>query len=359
MTRENTTNFATTTLAVAINSGSMSFTVATGTGALFPTVSTPPTAGAFAALPYYARGFIVCIDSELMLCSARSTDTFTVMTRGYESTTPVSHAIGATVSLAMTSGMLARLWNADADTFNMNVPFFDRLTNPIGPSGWDDEFDFLQTKWSMYPAPPLFGGTDSGVNADINTTYRSCFQVYRNPNNSTIYYIWEPFSPGSSAFTIYAKIAHSCSTMIGSRLPTATLFISDQTNPSVGPDAGNMVRLESVIGANSITIGARPLPDYNVVTLNTWVAAQSTSGVYGAVSAILNMGEQFWRLQYLGNGNWTYAVSPDGSTWNVFGGLSKTVSNIATMGFRFYITGAGNDESYQWMNIDWVRVTMP
>jgi hypothetical protein len=62
--------------------------------------------------------FRLKIDDELMLCTARSSNTLTV-TRAQEGTTAASHSGGATVSQTLTAGALQQ-WGAD------NIP------------GWND-----------------------------------------------------------------------------------------------------------------------------------------------------------------------------------------------------------------------------
>ena len=87
---EQFTNNAATTLNGGITNSTTSITVTSGS--VFPS----------------SGNFRVLVDSEIMICTARSTNTLTV-TRGAEGTTAVSHSDGAAISHILTSGSLGRL----------------------------------------------------------------------------------------------------------------------------------------------------------------------------------------------------------------------------------------------------------
>jgi hypothetical protein len=89
---EKIVNNAVTTLASGINSSVTSLTVAAGAGALFPSTG----------------NFRLRCGSELMLCTARLTDTLTVQ-RGIESTTAVSHSADDTIKSVLTAGAITQL----------------------------------------------------------------------------------------------------------------------------------------------------------------------------------------------------------------------------------------------------------
>ena len=92
------TNNATTNLAASITNSATSLTVLTGTGALFPN----PTA------PDYFLVTLIGISGspiEIVKCTARSTDTLTVV-RGQESTTPSAFTGGDQVQLRITAGVM-------------------------------------------------------------------------------------------------------------------------------------------------------------------------------------------------------------------------------------------------------------
>jgi hypothetical protein len=84
-------NNAYSTLQSGITAGATSLTVASGEGARFPT-----------------SNFNISIDSEILLCSSRSGDVFTV-TRAQEGTSAAAHSAGAAVRLNITAKIITDL----------------------------------------------------------------------------------------------------------------------------------------------------------------------------------------------------------------------------------------------------------
>jgi hypothetical protein len=104
-------NNATTTLASGINSSVTSLTVATGTGALFPTLS----AGDY----FYCTLANTSGTIEIIKVTARSTDTFTIV-RGQDNTTATSWLTGDKVELRLVKATLNDLPKMDeANTFTL------------------------------------------------------------------------------------------------------------------------------------------------------------------------------------------------------------------------------------------------
>lgn len=104
-------NNATTTLASGINSSVTSLTVATGTGALFPTLS----AGDY----FYCTLANTSGTIEIIKVTARSTDTFTIA-RGQDNTTATSWLTGDKVELRLVKATLNDLPKMDeANTFTL------------------------------------------------------------------------------------------------------------------------------------------------------------------------------------------------------------------------------------------------
>lgn len=99
------TNNATTTLASGINSSVTSLSVASGTGTLFPTISSPDV--------FYATLANVAGTVEIIKVTARSTDAFTIV-RGQDGTTPLSWAAGDKVELRPTAAGLAAMAQFDS-----------------------------------------------------------------------------------------------------------------------------------------------------------------------------------------------------------------------------------------------------
>ncbi|MCK9988723.1 MAG: hypothetical protein AzoDbin1_05195 [Azoarcus sp.] len=95
-------NNASTNLSLAVGTGDTSFTVVSGGGAAFPS----PTGGDFfAATLAHLDVNGAEISREIVYCTARSVDTFTV-TRAQEGTTALSLSAGDKVEARVTSGTL-------------------------------------------------------------------------------------------------------------------------------------------------------------------------------------------------------------------------------------------------------------
>jgi len=98
-------NNATTTLATAINSSVTSLTVAAGKGSLFPN----PTAGQY----FYMTLANIAGTVEIVKCTARSTDTFTIV-RGQDGTTAASWNSGDKVEQRLVATNLNNLGQLDS-----------------------------------------------------------------------------------------------------------------------------------------------------------------------------------------------------------------------------------------------------
>ena len=86
-------NRAISSLAADINSTATSLTVQTGDGAKFPQPG---------------NGFNITIEDEILKCTARSTDTLTVV-RAQEGTTAAGHVAGKAVELRITAGVITNV----------------------------------------------------------------------------------------------------------------------------------------------------------------------------------------------------------------------------------------------------------
>lgn len=343
MAKENVTNFATTTLNGGITAVATSFAVQTGGGATFPTVGTTNP-----------QGFIVAIDSELILCSARSGDTFTVATggRGYEGTAAATHANAATVTHSPTAGMLNHLWSNTADSLNANVPPYAR--GGSAPSTWDDEFESQAGAWQFNP------GMSGGDSLDFNVA-KSCMRFRRADFSNNSYVVYKPFVPGGPALTAMCRMSH------GARLfalsgPSwyatpleVSFFVSDQTTPSA-TDTGNMARIDHNLGGYNWPIlnaggSAGPLVSTPIIK-----ATVLNNNVPQNISFMPGQGVQYYRIDYDGNGNW-YFWYGDGLTWTGLSSMQKTI-NVQSIGFRFWISNGVGTITKQEAAIDWLRVSV-
>jgi hypothetical protein len=117
--RSQITNNAVTTLAVGIGASDTSFTVASGTGNLFP------SSGYFTATLYDNSGNL-----EIIKVSARSVDTFSTVVRAQEGTTARAFSAGSKVRLNLTAAVINELAALPADnTFTGNNTFSGSVTS--------------------------------------------------------------------------------------------------------------------------------------------------------------------------------------------------------------------------------------
>lgn len=111
--KEQLKNASQTTLNGAITNSATSITVTDGS--VFPS----------------AGNFRLIIDSEILLCSARSTNTLTVA-RGQEGTTAASHSDGATVTHIVTAASVQRVIQDYLPLVGSNQPALARIVNDSG-----------------------------------------------------------------------------------------------------------------------------------------------------------------------------------------------------------------------------------
>lgn len=345
--RGNYTNFANTTLATGITSGATSFTVATGSGASFPVVNS--------TTPDY---FVVAIEQEMVLCSARSGDVFTVSQRGYEGTSAAGHGAGVAVVHSVTAGTLTRLWSDIPDAYNPDVTATARGSTP---SQWDDDFEYgtgsvaTAGNWTFAP-------NDGGQAHSFGANYRSCFDFHRANSSGGCYFVYQPFAP-SGAFTVTAKLSHGGSLSLPNEYQ-ASLFVSDNATPSSSPDGGYRARVDSVIAAAVSSIETQPWTvGPSVQTFPRLVAVRGSydangtwapmATAWGGVSLSPGQGQLYLSLSYDGTATWN-AWAGDGLTFQHLGSVSNAFIP-ASMGFRFYADHAPTGAAYNTVLVDWVR----
>lgn len=338
--RDLASNFAKTTLLYGIGTTDLTFTVAVGTGSLFPepTITDP-------------GNLIITIDQEILLCVGFSGDLCTIAQRGLEGTLAVSHAPGAPVGLTFTAGMLEHLWQNVPDTFNADV-----MPSAVGQtaSQWDDEFEGNSGLWSVFPQDG--GGViDYGINLFSYLSF-----VRQNNAPSTFYYFYQNFQPpGAFTVTCHLENVGNLNPPSGSVLTSAWawFFVSDQANPTAGLIAGNRALIG--LGTDQNYQNAIIFPDG---TAHTWPMsvcqqAGSTNAMvdWSNTTIVQDTGYRYLRMSYDGSQYWTQSVSMDGVAYQVLATLSLTLTPL-TLGWTFQATGAS---SYQQSAIDWVRVTQP
>lgn len=95
------TNNATSTLAAGLNDSDLSFSVNSGDGSLFD-----------AGVQWVTIGRTATYKGEILDITSRTGDTFTVASRGAQSTVAVSHEAGDLVECLLTAGHLSEMQDA-------------------------------------------------------------------------------------------------------------------------------------------------------------------------------------------------------------------------------------------------------
>jgi hypothetical protein len=316
--KENLTNFATTSLVSPnpLTAAGTSFTVTTNQGALFPT-----------------SNFLVTIDSEILLITSRSGDTFTVGARGYDGSTAASHTAGATVQESITAQIINHLWQNTADTFHADVP---PIQQPGGltPSIWDNEFEKLGN-WTLYPASP------SGSTVwNVSTSLRSHLVLDRSNSDNSIYTAYIAFNPpASTEFMVTAKVAEAMNFVAN---PNSTnqvstwLQVTDQTNPTASVGSGNRFQGKLTMENATQSSGASNAIDsvmaqaymYQAVT-HAFVSGSSL--VVAPMIILPPFIPLYLRIYYNGNGTYTFLIGNGFTFWPLgqYGGMTFTPQSIA------------------------------
>jgi hypothetical protein len=385
MSRSNLTNFAAGTLLTGGTSGGSprdmtntdtAFMLQTGQGAAFPTVSSSP------ALPYEPGNFVVCVDSELILCSSRSADTFIVWSdgaghtgRGYDGTLAASHTHNTAVVVEAVSRVhLDRVAGVSADTFNFDVPawarggmlngLWDWQNGGTAPTSQDDEFE-TQGPWQVYPLTSnLPGGGDIGASIDFGASYRSCLHFTRSNAhpNANHYFVYKAFTPPSAPYVIACKMHHGgaffpIGTLSGSYVQEATFGVSDLSNPT-GGDVGNQVRIDHHTGSDAGVSGFWPgsgsTTGYMHHPMNK--GARVITNVYAPEVWRPSAGETYFAVRNDGSGNpWSTWIG-DGGTWRLLSRSNAGAFTPQTIFFKFLADGFGSVPSFQEGIVDWVRI---
>jgi hypothetical protein len=147
------TNNAATNLAASITSGSTSLTVTTGTGSLFPN----PTGTDY---------FLITLTGisgspiEIVKCTARSTDTLTIV-RGQEGTTASAFTGGDTVQLRITAGEMNDI-ETNLGSLNTSVSTINSTIAALNPVAGGAVYENAQTITSNYTMSSGKNGMSAG-----------------------------------------------------------------------------------------------------------------------------------------------------------------------------------------------------
>lgn len=326
--RDLVVNLAKTALASDIDTGAMSFTVTTGTASKFPNPTT--------SVP---GNLIVAIETELVLCSSYSGNTFTVVTRGYDGTTTASHSAGALVEQVMTAQYLNHLWSNLPDRYQLDVP-------PSFRSGiqgtYDDEFEASSGLWTLYPS-------DAGMTLSYGSSYKSWAFFKRLTSQTTSYYLYKSFAPGA-AFTATCRLSHGGTITGASAQAWAWFFVSDQINPTGSLTSGNRALLGVGMDYRYTMISnGGALPMSVIQQINT------SSGSISVSNMLMDSGYLYLQIQYDGSSVWTYRASRDGIAFTTISQVTQAITP-ATIGWVFQ---ANSTPITQQAGIDWLRITTP
>lgn len=313
MARENFANFALTVL-VSPNPLTVSgtnFTVTTGQGALFPTTN-----------------FLVTIDTEVLLISSRSGDTFTVGARGYDGTTATAHSAGASIQQSASAYNFTHLWQNVADTQNGNVP-------PVqlggSASAWDNEFESAGG-WTLYPSVPA-----SGSIWNAGSSLRSHLLLDRALNDNTIYTAYIPFTPPSATpFMVTMKLSEGVNLDANQNngKQAATWFqVTDQSTPVTDSVAGNRFQGKIVMENTSQSSESMPGNSANAIDStvtqlyihqaigHTFISGGSNPLAPAVILPVFT--PLFCRIYYNGSGKYVYLMG-DGCTYWPLGQASMS-----------------------------------
>jgi hypothetical protein len=264
--REQLKNDAATTLNGAINNSVTSVVVTDGS--VFPSVG----------------NFRILVESEIMLCTARSSNTLTVL-RGQEGTTAASHGDGLGVLHTLTAGSHTRIIQ-DNDTRNTSQPPLGVIDN--GSGGLLTSSDFT---W------------DNQGGATVSD------------DNGTIL-LAAPSASGENCRVLYRTAPSAPYTVIGG-------FQAHIRRNDGVPNWGLVFRKNSdqklhACGFSSDSFGACRFTMYN---FNSPTSFSSTQ--YGREDCTF-IGEVFWVKLEDDNTNLKFSVSFDGVEWLLLKSVSRT-----------------------------------
>jgi hypothetical protein len=281
MAQQKFTNNAVATLSASINSTATTVTVASGQGALFPTLSS----GDY----FYATIIDSSNNIEIIKVTARSTDSLTVV-RAQEGTTGRSFTGGDNISLRVTAAGLNNFAGQDKDntfsgtntfsganTFSSTVTISGTLAVPTQTFG-DSDTSAASTAFVQAALAALYPVGSIYTNASVST----------NPATLLGFGTWTAFGAGrvmvgfdsgNALFDTVEETGGSADAITVSHTHTATSTDSGHTHEQDGNIGGTF--LYSAGGGNP-GIGTPSQTNVNVSTstanITTTVASAGSSG---------------------------------------------------------------------------------
>lgn len=296
-------NNATTTLNGGINNSVTSVVVTSG--AVFPATG----------------NFRILVDTELMLVTARSSDTLTV-TRGIEGTAAASHSDLAAVSAVLTAaGFRQYLSDHGLITYCLGD------LKPTTPGTYDEEFegvaDTLPSNWSWASAP---SGSDDWF---LNSRWPSLLTI-EGTGNTTYTLTRASFTPGAGDFGLWFKLHNS---------------------PAVGSNAGDFrCYIKNSGGTEGRAIEWYP-PTANGVNARTLKTISSVESAWsGTIPLSADVSQIYFGLTRTSGNVWSAWMSNNGVSWQRVGGTETHSFTVDKIEFIFQTTAAQS-----LTGLDWVR----
>ena len=190
MIAEQLINNASTTLSSSATSSTTTLSVTTGS--VFPSTG----------------NFRLVVDTEIMLCTARSSNTLTVV-RGYESTTGASHASGSTISCVLTVGSVQSYLTDAVHNYSLSSrPSVGRLLDSSGATLTSSSFTTTNTAGATITDQSgtlLFTLPAQSSGVDLITLLRAA----PSPTYSVTCALQLVFATGQNNCSMYAGLALS------------------------------------------------------------------------------------------------------------------------------------------------------
>jgi hypothetical protein len=296
MTQLTFANNASTTLAAAIGTGSTTLSVAAGTGAIFPTIANGQS---FKITLSPASGSSPA--PEIMLVTATSTDTFTVV-RAQESTAAESWGVGSIVQNLLT-----------AQTMSVLGQVVSYAGNPNGSVA-----GYAATSTA---SPSLC----------LDTTHNVMYFCSVSGNASTAQ--WIGLAPLASPTFTGTPAAPTAAPGVSSTQLATTAFVANSFAPLASPTlTGTPTTPTALAGANNTQIANTAFVAASYAPLNSPAlvgtptaptAASNTSSTQIATTAFVNPSSSFSASGYITMANgmifqWGYLSYPSGtSSFNI------------------------------------------
>jgi hypothetical protein len=257
--REQFVNNASSTLASGINNSVTSLAVASGT-------------------PFPSTGnFRLICEGEVMLCTARSGTTLTVV-RGYEGTTAASHSSGVTISHILTADSFDRggkdnvpLWGSDAPPLNLLVANDGQTVLTSADFGWTNQG----------------GATLTDHNGSL---------TLRCPNNNGIAWRIAKLAAPSPPYTLIAALQ---------------FFVPRDTSGSGNVQAGIILRQASTGKFYDFSVNSQSLTPQRYGA-NKWTDVNTFSATPFALANPCFMGSVVWLKVEDDNTNLKFSLGFDG-----------------------------------------------